>query len=132
VKGLLVRSVFAGDEGELLLNGGSFLSGHERPIRDRCGGWYVTGKHGAERHMGHSIADRKGPKISLDREGGANVTSHERIFSTKPYLATTSDIVALMVLEHQCSMHNKLTDAGKSTGETMALQHNLQKARRYR
>jgi len=128
VKGLLVRSVYAGDEGQLLLNGGSFLSGHESPIRDRWGGWYVTGKHGSERHMGNSIAYRKGPKISLDREEGANVTSLDRYFSLKPYLSTTSDIVALMVLEHQCSMHNKLTDAGKSTREAMALQHNLQKA----
>ncbi len=128
VKGLLVRSVFAGDEGQLLLNGGSFVSGHESPIRDRWGGWYVTGKHGAERHVGNSIAYRKGPKISLDREEGANVTSLDHYFSLKPYLAATSDIVALMVLEHQCSMHNKLTDAGKSTHEAMELQHNLQKA----
>jgi len=60
----------------------------------------------------------------------SNVTSFERDFSTKPYLATTSDIVALVVLKHQCSMHNKLTDAGKSTREAMALQHNLQKAGR--
>jgi hypothetical protein len=128
VKGMLVRSVFTGYEGQPMLNEGSFVSGHESPIRDRWGGWYVTGKHGAERHMGNSTAQRKGPRISFNREDGANITSLDGFFPIKPYLAPTSDIVALMVLEHQCAMHNKLTDAGKSTLEAMTLQHDLQKA----
>ena len=33
-------------------------------------------------------------------------------FSLGKYLQPTSDIVALMVLEHQCTMHNLLTKAG--------------------
>ena len=54
--------------------------------------------------------------------------SLDRFFDTNPYLTKTSDIVSLMVLEHQCVLHNKLTDGAKSTREAMARQHDLQKA----
>ena len=64
----------------------------------------------------------------MNRESGANASSLVNYFNTKPYLAGTSDIIALMVLEHQCTMHNKLTDAAKSTREALARQHDLQKA----
>jgi hypothetical protein len=128
VKGLLVRSVYTDEGGQPILSEGSFVSGHDSPISERWGGWYVTGKHGKERHMGNVIAHMEGNRISLNREEGANVSSLNRYFSIKPYLAATSDIVALMVLEHQCTMHNKLTDAGKSAREAMARQHDLQKA----
>lgn len=128
VKGVLVRSVYTADDGQPILNQGSFVSGHESPLSERWGGWYVTGKHGADRHMGNVIATTNGDQIVLDREKGANVLSLEHFFSTKPYVTNTSDIVALMVLEHQCTMHNKLTDANKSTREALARQHDLQKA----
>ena len=128
VKGLLVRSVYAADDGQPILHQGSFVSGHESPLSERWGGWYVTGKHGNERHMGNVIASSNGDQIVLDREKGANILSLDRFFSTKPYLVQTSDIVALMVLEHQCTMHNKLTEASKSTREAMIRQHELQKA----
>ena len=48
----------------------------------------------------------------LDREQGANVTDLHGRFDTKPYLTPHSDIVALMVLEHQTAMHNQITIAG--------------------
>ena len=128
VKGLLVRSVYTADDGQPILNQGSYVSGHESPLSERWGGWYVTGKHGSERHMGNVIASSKGDRIEMNREEGANVLSLERFISTEPYLAKTSDIVSLMVLEHQCMMHNKLTDANKSAREAMARQHDLQKA----
>jgi hypothetical protein len=64
----------------------------------------------------------------LDRRSGAYVTSLSNFITTVPYLTNTSDIVALMVLEHQCTMHNLITDAAKSTREAMARQHDLQKA----
>lgn len=127
VKGMLVRSVYTADDGQPLLSQGSFVSGHESPLSERWGGWYVTGKHGTQRHMGNVIATTKGDQIVINREQGANVVSLDRFFSTKPYLTNTSDIVALMVLEHQCTMHNKLTDAAKSAREAIARQIDLQK-----
>jgi hypothetical protein len=128
VKGMLVRSVYTAQDGQPILSEGSFLSGHESPLGERWGGWYVTGRHGKETHMGNVIAQETATGVTLDRAKGANVTSLATFISTKPYLTDTSDIVALMVLEHQCTMHNLLTDAGKSTREAMARQHDLQKA----
>jgi hypothetical protein len=128
VKGMVVRSVYPADDGMPILSEGSFVTGHESPLHERWGGWYVTGKHGSDLHMGNTIAHETPNGVVLDRKQGANVTSLEKFISTAPYLTNTSDIVALMVLEHQCTMHNLITAAGKSTREAMARQHELQKA----
>jgi hypothetical protein len=128
VRGMLVRSVYPADDGQPILSEGSFVSGHESPLHERWGGWYVTGKHGNDFHMGNTLARETPNGVELDRRLGANVTSLEKFISTEPYLAKTSDIVALMVLEHQCTMHNLITAAAKSTREAMARQHELQKA----
>lgn len=128
VKGLLVRSVYPAGDGLPILSEGSFVTGHESPLHERWGGWYVTGRHGSDLHMGNAIAQQTKAGVLIDRKGGANVTSLAKFVSTEPYLTNTSDIVALMVLEHQCTTHNLITDAAKSTREAMARQRDLQKA----
>jgi hypothetical protein len=125
---MLVRSVYPADDGMPILSEGSFVTSHESPLQERWGGWYVTGRHGGDLHMGNAIARETPSGVVLDRKPGANVTSLKQFISTEPYLADTSDIVALMVLEHQCTMHNLISDAGKSTREAMARQHDLQRA----
>jgi len=128
VKGMVVRSVYPAADGLPILSEGSFVSDHESPLSERWGGWYVTGRHGNDLHMGNVIAQETAGGIVLDRRRGANVTSLAKFISTEPYLTNTSDIVALMVLEHQCTMHNLITDASQSTREAMARQRDLQKA----
>jgi hypothetical protein len=109
VPGHLVRSVFPDPGGMPVYNAGTFLIGHESPMDERWGGWYVTGTHGDARHMGNAVVrDRKDPE-GLDREAGANVTDLTDRFDTRPYLEPHSDIVALMVLEHQTQLHNLIT-----------------------
>ena len=51
----------------------------------------------------------------LDVEDGANVTDLKDRLNTRPYLSPHSDIVALMVLEHQTRMHNLITRANFDT-----------------
>ncbi len=51
---------------------------------------------------------------NLDVEAGANVIELASHFDVSPYLSSHSDIVALMVLEHQATMHNVLTTANNS------------------
>jgi hypothetical protein len=59
--------------------------------------------------MGNVISqDRQNPE-ALDRETGANVTDISERLDVSPYLTQHSDIVALMVLEHQTQMQNYLT-----------------------
>ncbi len=106
VPGLVVRSVFAERSGMPLFNAGGFVTDHRSPLSQRWGGWYVTGTHGSQRHMGNNfVEDRDHPDI-LDREKGANVTDLKGRIDVENYLAPTSDIVALMVLEHQTRMTN--------------------------
>ncbi|WP_210420208.1 hypothetical protein [Aquisphaera giovannonii] len=109
VPGHLIRSVYPEPSGQPAYNAGTFTTSHESPLRERWGGWYVTGTHGRQRHMGNVlISDRMRPEL-LDVGRGANRTDLKPKFDTSAYLAPGSDIVALLVLEHQAKMHNLIT-----------------------
>jgi hypothetical protein len=125
--GVMIRSVFTDKNGYPLLQAGTFLVDHTTPIKDRWGGWYVTGSHGPERHMGNSFAEETGRDVTLDREKGANVKALEKFFPTDRYLRKSSDIVALMVLEHQVAMQQRLTDASYHVRSAIFRMQALQK-----
>lgn len=113
VPGVFLRSVFADSDGGTLLQAGTSLIDDTSPLADRWGGWYVTGKHGSEQHMGNVFAvQAKDGTVTLDKAKGANVTSLEKYFDTSRYLRADSDIVALMTLEHQVAMQSRLVEAG--------------------
>ncbi|WP_231749277.1 hypothetical protein [Tautonia plasticadhaerens] len=121
VPGHLVRSVFAGPDGQPAYNAGTFVTDHTSPMEERWGGWYVTGTHGDQQHMGNVfVRDRRDPE-RLDTSAGANVTDLSGRFASSSYLTGHSDIVALMVLEHQTQMHNRITAAGYQA--RLALHH---------
>ena len=88
VPGVLVRSISTTATGTQAPQTPSFITGHESPLSQRWGGWYVTGTAGAQAHMG---ATDLSP------------------IDTSTYLAPTSDIVAHLVLAHQTQMHNLIT-----------------------
>jgi hypothetical protein len=91
------------------------------PFDLRWGGWYVTGTHGAQRHLGNMFAlDRvttipnqqlEAYAARLDRTKGANLTDLSRLLDTSLYLTGHSDIVALMVLGHQVGVENAIAVA---------------------
>ena len=114
VPGHLVRSVYPSRDGQPHFGLGTITTDHSTPFEKRFGGWYVTGNHGEMRHLGNAIADdnRKDP---IDPEPGANLENLGRLLRTSPYLQPTSDLVALMVLEHQSQMHNLITRASFET-----------------
>src|SRR5690606_35294431 len=82
---------------------------------ERFGGWYVTGSHGSMRHMGNVFATDRSEPENIDREAGCNREQLEELFDTTPYLRPTSDIVAIMTLEHQTQMHNLIARASFET-----------------
>ncbi|MGE3779498.1 MAG: hypothetical protein AB7F89_20080, partial [Pirellulaceae bacterium] len=98
VPGHLVRSVFADRGGVPLLGSGTFTTDHTSAMAERWGGWYVSGTHGDQRHMGNVMVQNKRDPESLDREAGANVVDLSKLVDTTPYLSPHSDLVALMVL----------------------------------
>lgn len=111
VPGHIVRSVFSDTRGMPVFRAGTFRIDHTSPMKNRWGGWYVSGTHGKQRHMGNVLVENKNEPENLDIEGGANVTdlSTLNIFNPQKYLVPHSDIVALMVMEHQSRMHNLIT-----------------------
>jgi hypothetical protein len=125
--GVMVRSVFPDQQGELITAAGSFLTGHESPLAERWGGWYVTGAHGTARHMGNAIAKESAFGAHLDMEAGANLTRLDSFFRTESYPRPDSDIVALMVLEHQVEMHNRLIQGGLRARKWIYYQRELQR-----
>jgi hypothetical protein len=111
VPGHLMRSVFPDAEGEPEQGAPSYQTTDASPLNERWGGWYVTGRHGSQRHMGNRCASRLGEKYVVDREKGANITDLHGLVDTTPYLSRYSDIVALMVLGHQTHLQNLIAKA---------------------
>ncbi len=117
VPGYLVRSVFTDVTGQPKLGSKTFTTDHTSDIKDRWGGWYVTGEHGTMRHMGNTLCTSGEEKF--DREAGANELDLAQRFRGDTYLSTQSDIVALMVLEHQTQMHNAIAAANYETRQAI-------------
>ncbi len=111
VPGLMVRSVYAGPDGMPRFANGSYKTTATSEIKDRWGGWYVTGQHGKQRHMGNEVARGNEQASIIDTKKGANVTDLARYFDVKKYMTSNSDIVALMVIEQQMTIQNQITKA---------------------
>lgn len=78
------------------------------PIRERWGGWYVTGTHGDQLHMGNVALGRRGDSLTA----GGNLTDLSELIDVTPYPGAHSDIVALLVAEHQTTVQNLITLVG--------------------
>lgn len=116
VPGHVLRSVYPDRGGEAILSLGSLRIDQTSAIDRRWGGWYVTGTHGKQTHLGNLIVRNRNDREAIaNNPEGQNVTSLKGFFDTSAYLTPHSDIVALMVLEHQAEMHNLITRAGFQT-----------------
>ncbi len=119
VPGHLVRSLYTAFDGRPIFNAGTYDTDHTSPFDQRWGGWYVTGEHGAQRHMGNVLVmDRQQPE-EINRDAGANVTKLDSLFDTSPYLTGHSDIVAMMVMAHQAQMHNHIAATSFETRQAL-------------
>jgi hypothetical protein len=84
---------------------------HATAIEDRWGGWYVTGRLGVQQHLGN-LPLAGPPDVTVARiSNRSNLPSLAGYIDTAPYPSDKSDIVALLVLEHQAYVHNILTRA---------------------
>ena len=117
VPGLSILTTFP-RKSEMDYANGGFVD-HYKPIEERWGGWYVTGKKVPAKHMGNfPLILPKGATTAPPAR-----TSLEGQFNLDGYLTPYSDIVALMVLEHQVHFSNLVTRAAWETklGETMRI-----------
>jgi len=126
IPGVFVRSINTDENGDPLLQFGSKIVDHTTPFKERWGGWYVTGTHGDSTHQGNVFAQTKDRELIVDYTKGANITDLSRFFPVQMLLTNSSDIVALLVLEHQTAMHNSITRASYNTRRMLAYQESLQ------
>jgi hypothetical protein len=81
------------------------------PIAQRWGGWYVTGHDGGAFHLGNIQPPPSSLPVNVEKVRRGSLPSLASLLDTAPYLRATSDIVALLVLEHQVTVHNQIIHA---------------------
>ena len=128
VPGVLVRSIYSDKSGRPRSGSSTYITDHRSPFEQRWGGWFVTGEHGTMRHLGNAFAlDRDDPQL-VDIELGANQSRLPSSVSSESHLIPTSDIVALMVLEHQTRLHNLITRANYEARQAAYLDQSMNEA----
>ncbi len=105
VPGLSVLSTLPRQTERDYANG--FFVDHYRAIQERWGGWYVTGRRVPARHMGNLPLFMAKPP---DTPPPARASLAGQ-FDLSGYLTAYSDVVALMVLDHQAHFANLVTRA---------------------
>jgi len=120
VPGLEVGSSFPKPDGSPNFSAGYVAVDHRIPLEQRWGGWFVSGTTGSVVTRGNSIAPDPEDPTNLDTSDSHNLTSLASKVNLDGYAAQTSDVVALMVLEHQTRMTNLIIRVG---WETRIAQH---------
>ena len=90
------------------------------PISERWGGWYVTGEDNGAFHLGNIQAPLTRTPMDLTRAYRGSLPSLAGLFDTSAYPTDKSDIVALLVLEHQVSVHNFIIHANYKSRALLA------------
>ena len=127
IPGHLVRSLYVDAGGQPMLSAGTRMVDHTTPIEHRWGGWYVTGTHGSQKHMGNLVIRGRDVQEPVDNSEGQNVVDLQYRINPDRYLTPHSDIVALMILEHQALVHNRIVKASFDTRQALAYDEMLNK-----
>ena len=109
VPGHFVRSLQTDGGGDIKAGTDSGDITHCAPLAERWGGWYVTGQSGAQTHLGNLVGSSAFERNAGEPGFRGNLDDLKQVIDTGKYLTPHSDIVALMVLEHQAHMHNYIT-----------------------
>lgn len=127
IPAVFVRSVATDRQGQPIFSQGSLVVDDTTAFSDRWAGWYVTGSGGGVRHRGNLLSRERDGALAVELDHGAHRSDLPDGIDSGRYLAKGSDVVALMVLEHQCGMQNILTRAAHQCRRILQYQHNLQR-----
>ena len=116
----ILGSGYVGINGEQLTHEGRILTTDRTPLRSRWGGWYVTGTHGDQVHLGNILVRSANELVDLDNLRRGNLEKLDALFDTTPYLTNKSDIVALLVFQHQMHMQNLISRVNFEVREALA------------
>ncbi len=109
VPGMIVRSNTVGDDGNVMPQSGSYAVNHHTPHPDRWGGWFVTSEEVAPPYAQRAHAG------NITFSGRGNTSNQVFVDwlnsspETRGYLSSSSDIVALLIFDHQMHAINLLT-----------------------
>ena len=109
VPGAPVRSFHTSQEGDVDLLSGAAVVSHRTPLSERWGGWYVTGAYGTLEHQGNHFSVVTPGDVPAEAPAPGGVKDLRELFDVSRYPQPTSDVVGLLVLEHQTHMENLLT-----------------------
>jgi hypothetical protein len=92
------------------------------PIARRWGGWFVTGRTGTQTHLGNlSLREERGGDKLRDLQGRRmDINSVKQYLDTSHWPSDHSDVVALLVLEHQTQVQNLITRVSYKVRTVMA------------
>lgn len=106
---LMIGSGYTNTAGQLVSHEGWILTSERTPLASRWGGWYVTGLHGDQVHLGNIAVPSVEALQNLEALRNGNLEDLDGLVDTSAYATGTSDIVALMVLAHQINVQNLIT-----------------------
>ncbi|MBK9385084.1 MAG: hypothetical protein IPN34_09745 [Planctomycetes bacterium] len=124
VPGFLVRSVHPDREGQPILRFGSFSSDHRSAYAERWGGWYVGGRFKGP-HLGNRLADERGDALAFRSADAVTPERLDGLVDLSRYPRATSDVVALLVLEHQVQAQNLFARSARETASALAMREVL-------
>lgn len=105
VPGLVVKSVVPGPRGGSLMAFRQEQTGHDIPLDQRFGGWYVTGIPGFTNHWGNLIGRLSAGQLTK------TMIQPGTLFDWTRYPAATSDILPQLLHEHQAGFVNRCVEA---------------------
>lgn len=104
----MMSSNYTGTAGQLVSHEGSIMTDSRTPIASRWGGWYVSGIHGDQRHLGNVLIESAEDVSDENLAITGNKASIAELTDLSSYLTPYSDIVALLVIEHQIEVQNQI------------------------
>ena len=105
---MITGSGYIGTDGNIVTHEGWILTNDRTPLRSRWGGWYVSGMHGEQVHLGNIAVESVYELEDLESLRNGNYENLQTLLDVSPYLTDKSDIVALLVFEHQTTVQNAI------------------------
>jgi len=109
VPGQLVRSFYNAANGWPNDGSGYPRISHNAAYEDRWGGWYITGSMPNNPTRANLINPAEIARRKADPGHRQNLAALDDFFDPDGYLSPHSDMVAMLVLEHQTHVHNFIT-----------------------
>lgn len=109
IPGVFLQSVFATTSGSLAPRAPFYITDQKSPLKERWGGWYVTGALASATMANAAVTVATSPIDISTAPAARELTAFDKPFDASRYIVPTSDDVALLVLGHQTQMHNLVT-----------------------